>query len=65
MRRRQYTSFNASQKKLGPPFGKNTVLVDGFAQDIYYAGTDRQIMSGSLAGRPWIEVRIKMADAES
>lgn len=52
-------------EKAVPPYGNNTVLVDEFVEDIYYAGTGRRIMFGSLAGMPFMEVRVKLMDAES
>ena len=52
-------------KKADPPYGNDTVLVDGFIEDIYYAGKGRRILFGPLAGMPFMNVRIRLTDAES
>ena len=52
-------------EKADSPYEKNTVLVDGFVDDIYYAGTVRRFFLGQVAGTPFMKVRVKLTDAES
>ena len=47
------------------PYADKTVLVDGFVEDIHYASTGSRIILGPLAGRPFMNVRIKLTDAGS
>ena len=48
-----------------PPYAAKTVLVDGFVEEIHYASAGSRIIFGPLAGRPFMNVRIKLTDAES
>ena len=51
--------------KADSPYPNKTVLIDGLIEDMHLSGRAGRILFGPLAGSPFMDVRIKLTDAET